>query len=266
MSGAILVFGLVTIPCKEHVSASSKAIGFTQLTSKGNRVKNKAVDAVTGEEVERSNVSKAFEISKGVCVPFTEAELKSLDAQGSNTVEIKEFVNENTIRPFEIEKTYYLSPEPGAERGYALLAQTMLRREVVAVAQWTVRGRENLVVVVPYQEGDTLGLLLKLMFYKHEVRDFKACGVSQSKAVVSDAEATMADKLLDMLYTEQFDSSKYTDSYAERVKAMATSKKDGNVIPAAPESGPKVKGVIDLAALLQQSLETKKPKKTKKTG
>jgi DNA end-binding protein Ku len=256
MSGAIIVFGLVSIPCKTSLAAASRAVSFTTVTQEGHRLKSKQFDAENDKEIEKDTTPlfKAYEVAKGKVVPFTTEELESLAAAGQNEVEIKEFVEETSILPYEVEKTYFLAPEPGAEKGYALLASTMLRRKVVAVAQWMQSQREHLVVLKPHRDGTTVGLLCQHMFYRHEVRSFVAAGVDETKARVSPQESGMADKLIEMLFTGGFDSSKYTDNYATRIKEFAAKKLNGEELPKVAATAPRLPAPIDLTALLEQSL------------
>jgi DNA end-binding protein Ku len=261
MSGAVIAFGLVTIACSTGLAASSKAVSFTTLTAEGHKVRGKQFDATTNQEVGKENLVRAYEYAKGKFVTLSEDELASLDAGGQNEVEIKEFVPANAVSSHEVEKSYYLSPEPGAEKGYALLTKTMLARKVVAVAQWMQRSREHLVILRPHQEGDHIGLILQMVFYGSEVRSFQAMGVSQSKARVSDAEAALAEKLLDMLLVGDFDRSKYEDHYAIRMRELVARKLTGEQIQVPPESEKRPTNVIDLTALLAKSLEDQAARK-----
>jgi DNA end-binding protein Ku len=264
MAGVTLTFGLISIPCKSGLAASSKAVSFTKVTKDGhNRVKGKQFDVVTGKEVEADDLMRAYEVKKGknpVVVPLTDADFKSLQAtEDGGNILLQEFVTGESIRQFEIEKTYFLSPNAGAERSYALLAFTMLRRGVIAVGQLTSGGKENIVVIRPHQEGDTIGLLLQPIFYQHEMRSFLTAGVSASRAQVTANEAALADRLVETLFTGTFDTTKYTDSFAQRVKELIERKQAGIVTPEQPEAAPEQPAeVIDLMALLEQSLKQKK--------
>lgn len=137
LATATVTFGLVAIPVKVYVSASSEAISFNQINpATGHRVKQKLVDAFTNDELERDTLVKGYEYAKGQYVVFTEQELKDLEATTSKTVDVQEFVPATSIDPIAIEKIYLLGPDKGGDKGYALLAQVLAATETVAVAQW----------------------------------------------------------------------------------------------------------------------------------
>src|SRR4051812_46215247 len=94
ISGATLSFGLVSVPVEMYPTYESSAtISFNQINPKtGARVKQELVDSKTGEKVERAELVKGYEFSKGHYVTFTRDEIKALEAQKSETIDILEFV------------------------------------------------------------------------------------------------------------------------------------------------------------------------------
>jgi DNA end-binding protein Ku len=256
---ATITFGLVSVPVKMYTACASESVSFNMLTPAGNRVKQKLFDAVSGEEVTHADCDKGYEVAKDVLVRITKEELKGLEAEcESKAVEIAEFVDAASVDLLQVEKTYYLGPDKGGDKGYLLLAETMGTTGRVAVAQWNTRGKENLVVIRPYQGG----LLLHQMYYANEVRPFDEIKVT-GKAVVSAAERDMAVKLLDSLTTGTYDPTKYTDHYVERVKKAIEEKQASGTIKTSAVAESVGAVVIDLAALLAKSLENAADKKGK---
>lgn len=245
-------FGLVTVPIKVYAATSSEALSFNMITPAGNRVKQKLVDSVSGEEAERENCLKGYEYAKDQFVTFTKEELAKLDSENTKVMEIQEFVDAESVNPIFIEKVYFLGPDKGGDRGYALLAQTMSSLKKVAVAQWTNRGRDHLVLIAPFQDG----LCLYQCFYKDEVRDFE---VEVATATMSKPEEVVAKKLVSMLSTGAFDPSKYHDRYAKRVKDAVEQKIAGKEITV-PAEAPKT-NVLDLYEALKASIEATEAKK-----
>ena len=167
-SSATIVFGLVAIPVKFYTAASAETIQFNMVTKNGNRVKRPLMDAVTNQEVQHDECDRGYEVAKNELLVFKAAELKALEAEcEAKTVEIQEFVDAASIDPLWIEKSHYLGPDKGGDRGYILLAETMEGMGQVAVAQWNVRGKEHLVIIRPYKGG----LMLQQLFYSNEVRE-----------------------------------------------------------------------------------------------
>lgn len=260
-SHVTLTFGLLSIACATNVAATSKAISFTRVTKEGyHRVKGKTFDEVTGAEISSEEMMKAFETSKGKngkVVPLDDGDLASVQAAGDDNgfIEILEFVTANTLQAFEIEKTYFLAPDGGAEKAYALLSQVMLKKAVLAVGKWTASGKENVVMLRPHQEGDKIGLLMQPIFYPNEVKAFP--GISKETARVSDAEFAMAEKLIKMLFTGEFDRLKYKDEFATRLKALVENKLAGIALEVVPARPAPPATTVDLMALLQASLENR---------
>jgi DNA end-binding protein Ku len=248
---ATITFCLINIPVKLYTPVSaSEGVKFNQLTPKGNRVRQKTFDAVSGEEVAYDQLDKGYEVAKDEFIRITKDELKALDAEcESKTVDISEFVDAKTVDALFVEKSYYLGPDKGAEKGYALLAESMTEQGKVAVAQWNARGKEHLVTIRPYRGG----LVMQQMYYANEVRSFDEVKPTATKPV-SDAERNMANQLITTLSTAAFDPSKFKDSWTERVKAAIEEKKASGVIKTSATAPATVSNVVDLSALLAASL------------
>lgn len=246
IGSASITFGLVSIPVKLYTAASSEAVSFNMLTPSGNRVKQKYTDAVSNEEVSFADCDKGFEVSEGQYVRFTKDEIKALEAENSKTMDIREFVDADSIDFVQVEKSYYLGPDKGGDKGLVLLSETMKSLGKVAVAQWNSRGKEHLVVIRPYRGG----LVLHQMYYENEVRSFDEIKVGKTN--ISDAERGMAGQLVQALGTPGFDSSKYRDTFGERVRAAVERKLAG--MPVEVPEAPKTT-VLDLFAALRASLE-----------
>lgn len=246
-------FGLVTIPVKVYAATSSNSIQFSMITKAGNRVKQKYTDAVDGTEVTFQECLKGFEYAKDQFVTFTAAELKTLEASTDKSIAITEFVEADSVDSVFIEKTYYLGPDKGGDRGYALLSAMMTKLGKVAVAQWTSRNRDHLVVIRPYGKG----LILQQCFYIDEVRDFNEIEVAAF--TMTKPEEVVSAQLIETLSNGDFNALKYEDRFAKRVRTAVDQKVAGKEIATAtPE--PQT-NVLDLYEALKASLsQSKAPK------
>ena len=261
-SGTI-TFGLVTIPVKFYTSASPERVSFNLLSPAGNRVQQQYIDAVSGAVVEggMGGCDKGYEIEKDKFVHFTKDELKALDAEcEGKTIDIQEFVPEGALDPVAIEKSYFLGPDK-SDKAYLLLSEAMTSKKVVAVAQWNSRGKEHLVTIAPYKGG----LVLYQMYYATEVKNFGEIEIAV-KLPISDPERRMAQKLIDSLTSEEFDAAKYEDTYVQRVKQAIETKAGGGTLKAAPATVPQAGNVLDISALLEQSIAQNRKPKAKKPG
>lgn len=241
-------FGLVSIPIKLYTAASPKGVSFNMLHAKcGSRMKQQYLCPVDNEVVDRKDMVRGFEHTKDTYVRFTEEEIKALEAERSNQLELIEFVPASTVDFVSIEKTYYLGPDKGGDRAYALLSQSLERAQKLAVGKFSQRGKENLVLVRPYKSG----LILHEVYYADEVRAFdevETGGTFDFKPM----ELDLADKLIEQLAQESFDPNRFKDEYASRVMAAVEQKIAGNEVTVAEEA-PKAQ-IIDLLEALKRSV------------
>src|SRR6266478_5852872 len=256
-SGAIS-FGLVSIPVNLYVATSSESPSFNLLHTKcGSRIKQQRICPVCNEVVERQDLIKGYEIEKNQYVRVTDDELKALEGEASEAIEIFEFVPLAKVDPIYFEKSYYLGPDKGGEKAYRLLADAMTQAGKVALAKFVMRGKENLVIVRSAQNG----LMLHTMYFADEVRSFDDISKGES-AKITDAETNLAIRLIDELSNEQFNPGQYEDEYRQRVLDLVNSKAEGKEITVAEPQAQRAQ-VIDLMQALKESLGKKVAKEKK---
>lgn len=247
-SGAIS-FGLVSIPVKLYVAASSEAPSFNLLHAKcGSRIRQQRVCPVCNEVIERENLIRGYEIAKDQYIRVTDEELKALEGEASEAIEISEFVPLAKVDPVYFERSYYLGPDKGGEKAYRLLADTMTQVGKVALAKFVLRGKENLVIVRSAQNG----LMMHTMYFANEVRSFDEIPKGES-AKISSAETGLAVRLIEELSNDEFEPDKYEDEYSQRVLNLVNKKAEGQEITLA-QPQPQRGQVIDLMAALKGSL------------
>lgn len=250
LSSTTISFGLVSIPIKLYTATSAQNVHFNQLHSKcGGRLKQRMWCPVDNEYVERADIVKGYEFGKNQYVQFEESELKTMEAERFQTLDLVEFVPESTVDFIYIEKSYYIGPDKGGNKAFNLLTKAMRRMERIAVGRYWTRGKVQLVLMRPYKKG----LILHQVFYANEVRDYEDVDLGEDTRI-SDAEDQLADKLIESLSAESFEPKKYRDEYVDRVRAAADEKIAGREITAAPEQP--VAQIIDLFEALKQSLAT----------
>jgi DNA end-binding protein Ku len=242
-------FGLVSIPVKLYTATSSTGVSFNMLHKEcGTRVKQQLVCPTHDAVVERDDTVKGYEFSKGQYVTFSNEELRNLEAERTNTVELTEFVPANTVDFLQIDKTQYLGPDKGGHKAYTLLGHAMRDTNVVAIGRYNARGKSYVVMIRPYEKG----LIMHQLFYADEVRAFDEVELGPDVRI-SDAEQDLAQKLIEQLKAESFDPSQYRDDYSDRVREAAEQKAQGMEITAAPEQP--AAQIIDLFEALKRSLE-----------
>lgn len=243
-------FGLVSIPVAVFPATSSKSVSFNLLHAKDkSRIQQRIYCPVDDAIIDRSELVRGYEVEKGRYVVFTDEELKNLEARNDHSIDITEFVPLSAVDPIFFETGYFLGCEPGAAKAYRLLTEAMTTTERVAIGRFTMRGKEHLVIIRPYQHG----LMLHTVYYADEVRSATDIDHGQNESV-KPAELTLAKRLIDDLTAKKFEPEKYHDSYRERVQEAARQKFDGQEVTGTP-SEPRHGQVIDLMAALKASLE-----------
>ena len=256
-SGAIS-FGLVSIPVKLYLAASSEAPSFNLLHARcGNRIRQQRFCPACNTVVEREDLIRGYEVSKDQYIQVTDEELKALEGEASEEIEIAEFVPLEKVDPIYFERSYYLGPDRGGEKAYRLLADTMAQVGKVALAKFVLRGKENLVIVRSARNG----LVLHTMYFADEVRSFDEIAKGES-AKISEAESQLAVRLIEELSTGDFEPDKYEDEYSQRVLDLVDKKAEGQKITLAKPQARRGQ-VIDLMAALKESLGKKAPKEKK---
>ncbi|MFQ5551163.1 MAG: Ku protein [Gemmatimonadales bacterium] len=261
ISTANVSFGLVSIPVKLYSSGESAArISFNWLHKDcGSRLKQKYVCPKDEVDVERDDMVKGFEFSKGQYVLFTPEELKTLEEKATGAIEITEFLPAEEIDRMYLDKVYYLGPEKGGDRAYKLLSRTLKDTGKVALAKYAARGKGYLVMI--RHRGD--GLVMEQLKYPDEIRSFDE--VPLGEAEVKDEELTLARQLVEAGSVDTFEPEKYEDEVRRRAMELIQKKVDGEDITIAPAQEPKTQ-IIDIMDALKASLAGMPDSDDKKTA
>ena len=250
-------FGLVSIPVKLYsATEASRAISFNLLHKGcGSRLKQQYLCVKDEVVVPREDMVKGYEFAKDQYVMFTPEELKLLEEAGTHTADIAEFVPIDSIDPVYFDKAYYLAPDKGGAKPYALLARALRESKRCALGRWAARGKQYIVMIRPARNGAEDGLVMQQLLYAGEVRSIKELEIPDTE--VKDAELKLAQQLIEQQASDKFDPSTYTDEVRARVEAAVQKKVEGQEITMAeaPEGGAEV---IDLMEALRASLEKKR--------
>lgn len=253
-SGSIS-FGLVNIPVKLFTAVSQKEVHFNMLHEKdGSRVSLKRFCVKENKEIPWDEIAKGYQVAPGRYVMVTKEELEAFDPRATKTIEITDFVELSEIDPVYYEHTYYLAPDRGAGKAYALLLEAMKRTGKVGIARVVLRTKQYLCALRPI-EGNALAM--STMQYADEiVSTQKIEALKDLDAKPSEKELRMAEQLVEAL-TAKWEPDKYKDEYRERVLEMLERKAEGEEIVAAEEPEEKRGKVVNLADALAASLKAK---------
>ena len=251
-SGSIS-FGLLNVPVKLYSAVSKQTVRFRELREgDGSRVKHKRVAETDGKEVPYEKIVKGYEYAPDQYVVLTKDELSDLEPQRSRAIEIQDFVDLDDIDPIYFEQPYFLGPDKGAERAYALLVQAMKDARKVAVARFVLRNKEHLAAIRPMDDV----LTLTTMRFHDEVtspKDLDDVFEDSKPKKPEKKELEMATQLIESL-TSDFKPNSYHDEYREELLDLLERKAAGKEVVSAPTEEPKPTKAPDLMAALEESL------------
>jgi DNA end-binding protein Ku len=245
-------FGLLNVPVRLYSAVSRKNVSFRELrASDSSRIRHKRVAEADGEEVPYEEIVKGYEIAPEQYVVLTRDELEELDPQKTKAIEIQDFVDLDEIDPIYFDHPYYLGPDKGAEKAYALLVKAMSDSNKVAIARFVLRNRENLAAIRPMDKV----LTMATMRFADEVvsPDELEDVVPSNGRKLEKREVEMAQQLIESLSGE-FDPDKYRDEYREELLSLIERKGRGEEVVEAVSEAPKPTKAPDLMAALEESL------------
>ena len=257
--GAI-TFGLVHVPVELYPAEERREFKFSMLDKRDfSPVGYKRFSKKTGKEVEWSDVVKGYEYEKDQYVVLSDEDFRRANVKASQTIEIETFVPATEIPPQFYETPYYLVPAKSGEKVYALLRETLRSTGRVAIAQVVIRTTQHLALVAPRERL----LMLITLRYPDELRDTAGLSLPAEGlkgARVTTKEVELAKRLVDDM-TEHWKPSEFHNTYHEDLmrriheKIKAGHTKEVTKPEKGGEAEPRSAKVIDLAALLRQSLD-----------
>jgi len=244
-------FSLVNIPIALYTATRREQLSFRMLRDEDlSPIDYKRVAEADGKEVPWEHIVKGYEYEKGKFVVLKDEDFRRVDLEASQTIDIIDFVKVDEIDPMFFDKPYYLEPQKGGAKAYALLRESLRKTAKVGVAKVVIKTRQHLAALKPY--GSIL--VLELMHFASELVQPTALKVP-SHLDVGSKELEMAKALVESM-TDRWDPDKYTDDYRSALLKLIHEKiEHGGKLP--PGGGPKPKAptkVIDLVSVLQESL------------
>ena len=251
-------FGLVNIPIALYPATRREELKFRLLRESDlSPVNYKRVAEKDGKEVPWNQIVKGYEYEKGKYVILKDEDFQRVDLEATQTVDIQDFVEQEEIDPIFFYKPYYLEPQKGGDKAYALLRDALKDSGKVGIAKVVIKTREYLAGVKP-EDGV---LVLELMHFADELADPGKLHVPK-KTEVGKREMNMAKSLIDGM-SSKWNPEKYKDDYREALMEVIEEKVEagGKEIEEKPKKSPKPTKVIDLVSVLQKSLEQTGTKK-----
>jgi len=201
--------------------------------------------------VARNELVKGYEYEKGQYVVVEDEDIKKVAPKTAKVMEILEFVKSDQVDPIYLESSYYVAPDEGGEKPYALLYEALKKSQYYGVAKVAMHNREHIIILRPGSKG----ILSHTMYYHDEIRQVEEFRTDTS--LVKEKELAMAKMLISSLEAE-FEPQKYHDEYRDNLQKMIEAKIEGKKVVAAPTEH--VAPVIDIMEALKRSLaEKRKP-------
>ncbi len=249
-------FGLVNIPVSLFPAMRREELKFRLLrASDQSPVNYKRVAEVDGREVPWDQIVKGYEYEKGKFVVLKDEDFKRIDIEAAQTVDIINFVEIDEVSPLLFYKPYYMEVAKGGDKAYVLLRDALVSSKKIGIAKVVIKTRQHLAAVKAQESG----LMLELMHFPDELIDtgeFKAPKTRKA----GDRELKMARDLIAGM-TTRWQPEKYRDDFREALEELVEEKiKNRGREPAAPRKRKAASNVIDLAAVLQESLRATKSK------
>jgi DNA end-binding protein Ku len=253
-------FGLVTIPVALYPATQRDELTFKLLRkSDQSPVNYKRVAQADGKEVPWEDIVKGYEYEKGKFVILKDEDFKRVDLEAAaQTIDIMDFVEMDQINPMYFQKPYYLEPQKGGDKAYALLREALNTSSKIGIAKVVIRTREHLAGVKA--QGNSI--ILEIMHFGEELVDADSLKFPK-KDQARPREVEMAKKLIDGM-TTKWEPDKYKDEYKTQLMAMIEEKvKHPNEKHDAPKAAKRATNVIDLMSVLKESLAGTKGGKSK---
>jgi DNA end-binding protein Ku len=265
-SGAIS-FGLVNVPVRMYSAIDESDLRFHLVHEPdGGRIGYQKICKAEGEPVPDEEIVKAFEVREDEFVVLTDEDFAAARTEGVKTIEISDFVPYEEIDPIYFERTYFLGPQQGSEKVYALLREAMESTELAALGKYVMRDRQHL-GCLRVREGV---ITLEKMFFHDEIRPVDEIAPKATK--VAKPELEMATALIDQ-FTGTFEPEKYEDTYREALVKIIKAKQKGETIEAAEleaEEEPAdlldaLRASVEAAKAGRKSVRTKRPPARKRS-
>ena len=247
-----LKLSLVTCPVALYTATNTGGdVHFSLINPKtNNRIKMITTDPDTGP-IERSDLVKGYEVSKGEYILLTDEEIKSVRLESTKTIDIERFVASDEIDRLYWDNPYYLAPDGKlAQEAFGVIRTALEKSGQIALARIVMATRERILALEPRGKG----ILAYTIRTDAEVRKPDEIFGSISNAKPDAAMISIAEKIIEQ-QEGPFDPSQFVDRYEEALKALIEDKKKGH--KPAKVAEPEDTNVVDLMAALRASLAAK---------
>jgi DNA end-binding protein Ku len=253
-------FGLVYIPIGVYPATREEKLSFRQLRRTDlSPIKYKKVAEADMKEVPADQIVKGFEYEKGRYIVLSDEDFEKVRIESTHSIDITDFVDLDQVDPKFFYKPYFIEPQKGGEKAYALLHKALTDAGKIGIAKVVISNREYLAAVKP----DGLFLVLELMHFASEVLTPEE--LNRPRTDLHDKELKMAHALIDSMSSD-WEPQKYRDEYRDAVMEMIEQKAKNKQLPAPAPAAPRTTNVVDLVKVLQESINRSQAVRVKRGG
>ncbi|HEV2095897.1 MAG TPA: Ku protein [Chthoniobacterales bacterium] len=254
-------FGLVYIPVSVYPATREESLSFRQLRKTDlSPIRYKKVADADAKEVSSDEIVKGYEYERGRYVVLSDEDFEKVRIESTHSVDITDFVDLDQVDPKFFYKPYFLEPQKGGEKAYALLHKALSKTGKIGIAKVAIRSREYLAAVKP----DWLFLILELMHFAHEILSADELTTVPAKEL-SDKELKMAEALIESMAVA-WEPEKYRDEYRGALMEIIEQKAQNKEVAARPLASRPATNVVDLVKVLRESLNRTKATKLKRVA
>jgi len=257
-----LTFGLVSVPVDMYPGNRSSRVPLRMLGPEGTPLARRYYSQKTGKDLDADQMVRGYEIDKDKFVVITDEELERLAPKQSRDIDLRLFVNKESIPPIYFDRSYFLFPGSGSEKAYRLLVSTMEESDLVGIATFVMRGKEYLVAIFPEN-----GILrAETMRFPDEVRTPADIGLPEMKKLPK-ATVTKFENVIKKKTKRELPRTHLKDEQSDKLLKLIEKKRARHkdvVEVEVPER--KEEKVVDLMEVLKRSLQGKKEGRRKKTA
>ena len=253
-------FGLVYIPIAVYPATREEKLSFRQLRKTDlSPIKYKKVAEADMKEVPADQIVKGYEYERGRYIVLSDEDFEKVRIESTHSIDITDFVDLGQVDPKFFYRPYFLEPQKGGEKAYALLHKALSGIGKIGIAKVVISNREYLAAVKP----DGLFLILELMHFASEVLTPEE--LNRPNTALNEKELKMAQALIDSMSVD-WDPQKYRDEYHDAVMEMIEQKANNKQLPAAPAPAPRSTNVVDLVKVLQESINRSQSVRVKRSA
>ena len=249
-----LTFGLVSVPVDLYPGTRTNRAPLRMLGPKGEPLSRRYFSQKTEKDLEDDEMIRGYEFDKEKYVPVTDEELERLAPESSRDIDLRRFVDLQSIPPLYFDRSYFLVPSAGSEKAYRLLAATMEQEALAGIATFVMRGKEYLVTIFPENEI----MRAETMRFPDEIRSVKEIDLPEKKkvpaATVKKFEnfiAKHSDKRLSLKELKD-------EKTAQLLKLVEKKRKQHKDVVEVEETERDEGKVVDLMEVLKKSLAKKR--------